>query len=503
MLLFANNSLAQAPAPGTVNFTTSPPTVNLSSNTGVQTYVPTGTTSANGQGLEFVIEGSTGSSLQIQSNNVVDNSLILSRSSSALNISRVRIRSAATGSVSTNSTTLNSKGGSFALTSLAVNLLLGTRTLTFTGYKNNTQVGQVTFAATIVESTVSFPANFGDIDELIITNFATGTSGLNGQDGIRIDDIVIAAAAPAPVISYATPQIYPINTAITPLLPSVTGTVGGSTAYNTSANFVAVNDTYEVDIDASNNVYSVNGTNGDLYKYNSAGVGGIINTTDLVSPSGLGVDKLGNIYVADFTSGPTGGTYAVLKFNNTGTLLATITGFNQPYGIAFDAANNAYVSNLGTNSIIKINVGTTTTSTYISGLANPPYGLAIDQSGNMYIGSNTNNNIVKVAAGGTTVTAFIPGTAGLSGPRQLSTDASGNIYVADFGNNVIKKISPSGTILTLMSGQASNPRGAAVDSYGNLYFANNVTGFVKKATPCGAGVYYFVILYCENPGPVF
>jgi hypothetical protein len=488
MLLFANNLLAQAPAPGTVNFTTSPPTVTLSSNTGVQTYVPSGTTAANGQGLEFVIEGSTGSSLQILSNTTTSNNLTFTRSATGLNITKVRIRSAATGSVSTTSTTLNNTGGSFALTSVSIYLLNGTRTLTLTGYKSNTQVGQVTFAATTTKSVVTFPANFGDVDELIITNFATGTSTTNGQDGIRIDDIVIAAAAPAPVISYATPQVYTINTAITPLLPTVTGTVGGSTAYNTSANFVAVNDTYEVDIDASNNVYSVNGTNGDLYKYNSAGVGGIINTTDLVSPSGLGVDNIGNIYVADFTSGPSGGTYAVLKFNNTGTLLATITGFNQPYGIAFDAANNAYISNLGTNSIIKINAGTTTTSTYISGLANPPYGLAIDQSGNMYIGSNTNNNIVKVAAGTTTVTAFIPGTAGLSGPRQLSTDASGNIYVADFGNNVIKKISPSGTILTLMSGQASNPRGAAVDSYGNLYFANNGTGFVKKATPLG--LYY-------------
>jgi hypothetical protein len=488
MLLFANKSLAQSPAPGTVNFTTSPPTVNLSSNTGVQTYVASGTTAANGQGLEFVIEGSTGSSLQILSNTTTSNNLTFTRSATGLNITKVRIRSAATGAVSTTSTTLNNTGGSFALTSVSIYLLNGTRTLTLTGYKSNTQVGQVTFAATTTKSVVTFPANFGDVDELIITNFATGTAVTSGQDGIRIDDIVIAAAAPAPVISYVTPQVYPINTAITPLLPSVTGTVGGSTAYNTSANFVAVNDTYEVDIDASNNVYSVNGTNGDLYKYNSSGVGGIINTTDLVSPSGLGVDNIGNIYVADFTSGPSGGTYAVLKFNNTGTLLATMTGFNQPYGIAFDAANNAYISNLGTNSIIKINAGTTTTSTYISGLANPPYGLAIDQSGNMYIGSNTNNNIVKVAAGTTTVSAFIPGTAGLSGPRQLSTDAFGNIYVADFGNNVIKKISPSGTILTLMSGQASNPRGAAVDSYGNLYFANNGTGFVKKATPLG--LYY-------------
>jgi streptogramin lyase len=489
LLLFAGNLLAQAPSPGTVNFTTSPPTVNLSSTTGVQTYVPSGATAANGQGLEFVIEGSAGSALQIQSNNTTSNNLTFTRSATSLNITKIRIRSAATGSVSNTNTTLNNTGDTFGLTSISVYLLSGTRTLTFTGYRNGTQVDQVTFAATTTKSVVSFPTTFGDVDELAITNFATGTSTTNGQNGIRIDDIVIAASAPAPVISYATPQVYTINTGITPLLPTVTGTVGGSTAYNTSFNFVAVADTYEVDIDAAGNVYSVNGTNGDLYKYNSAGVGGIINTTNLVSPSGLGVDGLGNIYVADFTSGPTGGTYAVLKFNNTGTLLATMTGFNQPYGIAFDAANNAYVSNLGTNSIIKINAGTTTTSTYISGLANPPYGLAIDQSGNMYIGSNTGNTIAKVAAGTTTVSAFIPGTAGLNGPRQLSTDALGNIFVADFGNNAIKKITPGGVITALLTaGQASSPRGATLDASGNLYFANNGTGYVKKATPLG--LYY-------------
>jgi hypothetical protein len=484
LLLPCAKLLAQSPNPGTVTFAgVATNTTVRTSTTGSNTYVSPQASITNGAGLEYTMTGTTSGTQTLQMLYTTAGNLTFTRSGTAINITEVRIRSAATGSASKSTTPLNATGGQFDISSIAVARISANVTLTFEGYKNGVLVATQSQAFTTTTK-VAMPftdGGFNDIDDLVITGFG-------GTSGIVVDDIIILAAAPAPVISYATPQTYYISAPIITLSPTVTGTgTVGTAGYATSTNFAAITDTYEVDVDASGNVYSVNGTNGNLYKYNSDGVGGLINNTSLVSPSGLAVDGLGNIYVSDFVGGS---TYNVLKFSNTGTLIGTTTGFDQPYGIAFDAANNAYVANTGTNSIIKINAGTTTKSTYIGGLANAPYGLAIDPSGNMYIGSNTGNNIVKVAAGGTVVSNFVLNTAGLSGPRHLDTDPLGNVYVSDYGNDLLKKVTPAGLITSLLpTAQISNPRGVALDPWGNLYFANNGTNFVKKAVPTGL---YFI-----------
>jgi streptogramin lyase len=234
-----------------------------------------------------------------------------------------------------------------------------------------------------------------------------------------------------PNISYTpTSNIYTAGTAITTITPGNSGGAVATIAYAAQTNFATVTDPYSVATDASGNVFAINGTSGALYKFNSAGTGGTINTAVLNSPAGVVVDNSGNVWVTDFTGGASD---AVYEFSATGTLLNTITGFSSPYGIAVDGSNNIFVANSGTSSIIKIAAGTTTKSNYITGMASAPYGITFDPSGNMFISENNANAIVKVAAGGTTVSAFF--STSLSGPRHLAADNAGNIYVSDYGNS--------------------------------------------------------------------
>jgi hypothetical protein len=277
----------------------------------------------------------------------------------------------------------------------------------------------------------------------------------------------------APSITYSTPQVYTVGTAITTLSPTNTGGAVYPANYGTPTTFVSPNSPYGVVVDASNNVYVADQADGYLYKYNSSGTNTLFINTPYYQITAVAADGLGNIYASAFANN------VVLKYNSSGTLLATITGFSSPYGIAFDASNNAYVADSGTGNIIKIAAGTTTTSTFLSGFTSP-YGIAIDASGNTYVSQQSLNNIIKVASGSSTKTTFF--STGLNGPRHLCKDASGNIYIADYGNNAIKRINSSGTLTLTLSTGLSSPRQIGFDSSGNMYEADYGTNTIQKLT---------------------
>jgi gliding motility-associated-like protein len=284
-----------------------------------------------------------------------------------------------------------------------------------------------------------------------------------------------ALAQKSPAIAYnPAKQIYNTGSAITPLSPTNTGGTVYPANYSTPSNFVSYNTPYSIAIDGTNNVYTTNNITGYLTKYNSAGK--VLFTVNTGSPmaSGVAVDGLGNIYVSQFTAS------SVLKYNAAGTLLATITGFHDPYGIAFDASNNAYVADYFTGDIFGIKAGatgTTVASVYLTGF-NKPYGIIIDKTGNMYVSEQSIGVIIKVAAGTLTKTTF---ASGFNGPRHLNKDLFGNIYVADYGHNAIKRISPAGVVTTIVSAGLNSPRQAAFDSSGNLFVANYGTNTLLKA----------------------
>jgi len=204
----------------------------------------------------------------------------------------------------------------------------------------------------------------------------------------------------------------------------------------------------------------------------------------------------------------------------------TVARFNQPFGLAFDAAGDLFVADTYNHCIRKVTaagvvttfVGTTgTTSGHVddTGTAarfNWPVGLAFDTAGVLYVADNANNCIRKVTAAGV-VTTFV-GTTGTTsghvddtgtaarfdGPCGLAFDASGNLFVSETSNNCIRKVTAAGVVTTFVgttgttsghvddTGTAARfffPQGLVFDATGNLYVSDTNNNCIRKVTPAG------------------
>ena len=246
-------------------------------------------------------------------------------------------------------------------------------------------------------------------------------------------------------------------------------------------------------------------------------------------PSGIAVDKSGNIYVADvgnneirkITAGGLVSTFAGSTASGIADGQGILARFNAPSGIAVDDSGNVYVADTGGNRIRKITPGglvrtlagswITSGSTDGQGIAatfNGPYGLTVDISGNVYVADRENNMIRKITPGGLVSTIAGSTTAGSANgqgiaasfraPCGIAVDASGNIYVGDYLNNEIRKITSSGLVSTFagsitkgsLDGQGQSasfywPAGLASDAAGNVYIADSQNSEIRKITSGG------------------
>lgn len=214
----------------------------------------------------------------------------------------------------------------------------------------------------------------------------------------------------------------------------------------------------------------------------------------LVSPSGVAVDKVGNVYIADSNN------YTIDKLTPDGQLsiLAGSPGrygamggkgrqarFYGPSGIAVGPDDSIFVSDLINQMIYKITPDGMTTI-----LAGAPWKLSFPE---LKEHLDSNKPALKgFADGGGTEARF-------SIPRGIAVDSAGNVYVADQGNDIIRKITPDGMVSTFAgkpselghndgmgaAARFSSPAGIAVDGAGNVYVADTGNGIIRKITPDG------------------
>jgi sugar lactone lactonase YvrE len=240
-------------------------------------------------------------------------------------------------------------------------------------------------------------------------------------------------------------------------------------------------------------------------------------------PSGVAVDASGNVYVADYGNNlirkiTSSGVVSTLAGNGSVGSANTIASFEQPTGVAVDAAGNVYVADNGNNLIRMISpsgVVTTLAGNGVPGLNNGPdtaasfyypTGVAVDDAGNVYVADFNNSSIRKITSAGAVSTFAGNGSRGsangtaasFNNPFGIAVDASGNVYVADFGNNMIREITPAGLVSTLagnLNSGSSNgtgvaasfngPEGVAVDALGNVYVADEGNNMIRKISPSG------------------
>jgi sugar lactone lactonase YvrE len=198
------------------------------------------------------------------------------------------------------------------------------------------------------------------------------------------------------------------------------------------------------------------------------------NTAGLNGPSGVAVDKKGNVYIADTVN------YMIRKVSTAGLISntagnsqlchdpttapfcgdgakATGAQLNYPIGVATDSLGNLYIADTGDNKIRVVNVGTVPIT--VAGVTIPA------------------GFIQTVAGDGTACTNALAGNCGdgaaatlaqLNNPQGIAVDSSGNIYVADSGDHRIRIISNTGSTTGTISpfagtGNRCNPSASCGD----------------------------------------
>jgi len=277
------------------------------------------------------------------------------------------------------------------------------------------------------------------------------------------------------------------------------------------------------------------------------GDGGPATAGQLANPTGIIVDALGNLYIADESND------LIREVLGNTDIITTIAGcpgtggyagdgepatagparLNGPAGVAVDASGNLYIADYNNNVIREVNTAgilTTVAGNFDSGKTyvgdgGPatmaglyyPMEVSVDASGNLYIADN-GNAVIREVSGGTintiagtpTITGYSgdggPATASyLNAPTGVTVDDSGNVYIADFTNNVIREINTAGIISTIAGdilargGYAGDgepaadtffaklydPAAVAVDASGNLYIADSVNSVIREVNTAG------------------
>ncbi len=207
---------------------------------------------------------------------------------------------------------------------------------------------------------------------------------------------------------------------------------------------------------------------------------------------------------------------------NDGT--GTAATLNKPCELTLNAAGTIlYVTELGSHIVRKITLATNAVarvagSVGSSGSAdgaglttarfNQPAGIAVDAAGNLFVSEFSGHRIRKITAAGdvSTVagTGSIGGTDGVgtaasfNQPCGLQFDGAGNLYVAEANSNRIRRITPAGDVVTLIGtsysgtadgvGRASSvggPMSLLVDPTGVMYVSDTATSRIRRVQLAG------------------
>jgi uncharacterized protein (TIGR03437 family) len=239
-------------------------------------------------------------------------------------------------------------------------------------------------------------------------------------------------------------------------------------------------------IDAVGNLYIADTKNQRIRKVNLAGVittvagngiagfsgdGGPATSASLNSPTGLGIDTEGHLYIIDARN------HRIRKVSPDG-MIATVAG-NGIVGFSGDGG-------LATSASLALGF---TTDNH-GGISS----LAIDATGSLYIPDALNHRLRKVSRDG-----IITSIAGLTYVGAVEVDAAGNVYLAD-GSDRILKLAPDGTLTKVAGGgkypnfgdggpatQAwlAVPADIALDTAGNLYIADSHSQRIRRVDPDG------------------
>jgi sugar lactone lactonase YvrE len=295
--------------------------------------------------------------------------------------------------------------------------------------------------------------------------------------------------------------------------------------------------------DTGNNVIRKVTSNGKMsILAGGLGVSGVVDGVGTVarfnSPTGITVDNLGIVYVADT------GNNRIRKITSSGHV-ATFVGssagyhdgsgtnalFSEPFGVALDLTRNLYVTD--NHAVVRYvdTAGKVTTLAGSTSLAqsladgygtsarfNDPRGIALDTVGLVYIVDLGNQRLRRLdldgevhTLAGNNLPDYIDGAAthaSLNYPWGVVVSTDSDVYFTSTGYGIIRKVDTNGLVTTLAGSPDSDgsrdglgvaalfegPKGLTLDASGSLYVVGAAEQTVRKLTihnaSCSDGEYY-------------
>jgi sugar lactone lactonase YvrE len=214
-----------------------------------------------------------------------------------------------------------------------------------------------------------------------------------------------------------------------------------------------------------------------------SGDGGAARLAELNLPVMVAVDGAGNIYIADTDNfrirkiaAGTGviGTVAgngVQQFSGDGGL-ATAASIDSPSGLAVDGVGNLYIADTHNHRVRVVSAATgvisTVAGTGVAGFDGDgaaatgaalalPRGVSVDATGNVFVADANNQRIRRIAVDGTITTVVGAGAqiflgdggtaiaANLDTPRAAVISPNGQVTIADTGNGRVRQVSADTT----------------------------------------------------------
>ncbi len=229
-------------------------------------------------------------------------------------------------------------------------------------------------------------------------------------------------------------------------------------------------------IDAAGNLYAIDVGNAAIRKITPGGIvstlagngttgyaDGVGTAARFYNPTGIAIDAAGDLYVSEGRD-----ANRIRKITPTG-VVSTVAG-STVLGITIgaDDSNQGFVNGVGTAARFA-----------------QPAGLAFDAAGNLYVADVGNQVIRMIAPDGTVSTyagsgtqGFADGSAGAARfnlPVDVAVDPAGDVFVADSGNYRVRRIAPDRTV--------SNYAGS-----GRFGYLDGAPGVAQFARPSGVAI---------------